>query len=128
VIAADAAGNLGQNPHGIVFDEVIAQPNRELCTVIPKARARMSKRQKHKGRTPELRPQDFARQRDSGPKNASARDLDLAFQPNVLPPIGTVRRVARWPRVGGLSGRCQMYPLARALGGWPWSPLSLFES
>lgn len=30
VIAADAAGNLGQNPHGIIFDEVIAQPNREL--------------------------------------------------------------------------------------------------
>ncbi len=30
VIAADATGNLGQNPHGIVFDEVIAQPNREL--------------------------------------------------------------------------------------------------
>ena len=30
VIAADAAGNLGQNPHGIVFDEIIAQPSREL--------------------------------------------------------------------------------------------------
>ena len=30
VIAADALGNLGQNPHGIVFDEVIAQPNGEL--------------------------------------------------------------------------------------------------
>lgn len=30
VIAADAAGNLGQNPHGILFDEVIAQPSREL--------------------------------------------------------------------------------------------------
>lgn len=30
VIAADAAGNLGENPHGIVFDEVIAQPSRDL--------------------------------------------------------------------------------------------------
>lgn len=30
VIAADAAGNLGQGPHGIVFDEIIAQPSRDL--------------------------------------------------------------------------------------------------
>lgn len=30
VIAADAGGNLGQNPHGILFDEVLTQPNREL--------------------------------------------------------------------------------------------------
>lgn len=30
VIAADALGNLGQNPHGILFDEIIAQPNGEL--------------------------------------------------------------------------------------------------
>lgn len=30
VIAADAAGNLGQDPHGIIFDEVIAQRNRHL--------------------------------------------------------------------------------------------------
>lgn len=30
VIPADALGNLGQNPHGIVFDEVIAQPSGEL--------------------------------------------------------------------------------------------------
>lgn len=30
VIAADALGNLGQDPHGIVFDEVISQPNGEL--------------------------------------------------------------------------------------------------
>jgi phage terminase large subunit-like protein len=30
VIASDAAGNLGQNPHGILFDEVISQPNRDL--------------------------------------------------------------------------------------------------
>ena len=29
-IAADAAGNLGHNPHGIVFDEVLTQPNGEL--------------------------------------------------------------------------------------------------
>jgi phage terminase large subunit-like protein len=29
-IAADAAGNLGHNPHGIVFDEVITQPSSEL--------------------------------------------------------------------------------------------------
>jgi len=41
---------------------------------LPKARARMSKRQKHKGRTPEHRPpQDFGRQRDGGSKNASTR-------------------------------------------------------
>lgn len=30
VIPADAAGNLGQGPHGIVFDEIIAQPSRDL--------------------------------------------------------------------------------------------------
>lgn len=30
VIASDALGNLGQDPHGILFDEVIAQPNGEL--------------------------------------------------------------------------------------------------
>lgn len=30
VIAADAAGNLGHNPHGIVFDEILTQPNGEL--------------------------------------------------------------------------------------------------
>lgn len=30
VVAADATGNLGQNPHGIAFDEVIAQPNGDL--------------------------------------------------------------------------------------------------
>ena len=30
VIAADAGGNLGQNPHGVIFDEVLTQPNREL--------------------------------------------------------------------------------------------------
>lgn len=30
IISADAAGELGANPHGIVFDEVLAQPNRDL--------------------------------------------------------------------------------------------------
>ncbi len=30
VVAADAAGNLGHNPHGIVFDEVLTQPNGDL--------------------------------------------------------------------------------------------------
>ncbi len=30
VIAADASGNLGQTPHGIIFDEVIAQKSRDL--------------------------------------------------------------------------------------------------
>jgi phage terminase large subunit-like protein len=30
VVAADAAGNLGHNPHGVVFDEVLTQPSREL--------------------------------------------------------------------------------------------------
>lgn len=30
VVAADGAGNLGTNPHGILFDEVITQPSREL--------------------------------------------------------------------------------------------------
>lgn len=34
VIAADAAGNLGQNPHCIVFDEVIAQPNADLWNAL----------------------------------------------------------------------------------------------
>ncbi len=27
VVAADAAGNLGHNPHGVIFDEVLTQPN-----------------------------------------------------------------------------------------------------
>ena len=30
VVAADAAGNLGHNPHGIVFDEVLTQPDGDL--------------------------------------------------------------------------------------------------
>lgn len=30
VIASDASGSLGQNPHGVFLDEVIAQPNRDL--------------------------------------------------------------------------------------------------
>src|SRR6185312_11123033 len=30
VVASDAGGNLGTNPHGILFDEVITQPSREL--------------------------------------------------------------------------------------------------
>lgn len=30
VIAADAAGNLGANPSAILFDEILAQPNRDL--------------------------------------------------------------------------------------------------
>jgi phage terminase large subunit-like protein len=30
VVAADAAGNLGHNPHGIAFDEVLTQPNGDL--------------------------------------------------------------------------------------------------
>ena len=34
VIAADAAGNLGQGPHGVLFDEIIAQPSRELYDVL----------------------------------------------------------------------------------------------
>jgi phage terminase large subunit-like protein len=30
IVAADAEGNLGHNPHGIVFDEVLTQPNGDL--------------------------------------------------------------------------------------------------
>lgn len=30
VVAADAAGNLGSNPHGVMFDEVLTQPNGDL--------------------------------------------------------------------------------------------------
>jgi phage terminase large subunit-like protein len=30
VVAADADGNLGQDPSGIIFDEIISQPSREL--------------------------------------------------------------------------------------------------
>jgi len=29
-VAADAAGNLGVNPHGVIFDEVLTQPSAEL--------------------------------------------------------------------------------------------------
>lgn len=34
VIAADAAGNLGHNPHGIVFDEVLTQPSGDLWNAL----------------------------------------------------------------------------------------------
>ncbi len=34
VVAADAAGNLGHNPHGIIFDEIITQPNAELWNAL----------------------------------------------------------------------------------------------
>lgn len=34
VIAADALGNLGWNPHGIIFDEIISQPNGELWSAL----------------------------------------------------------------------------------------------
>lgn len=34
VIAADAAGNLGHNPHGVIFDEVLTQPNSELWNAL----------------------------------------------------------------------------------------------
>lgn len=34
VIAADAAGNLGHNPHGVVFDEVLTQPNADLWNAL----------------------------------------------------------------------------------------------
>ena len=30
IVSADAAGNLGHNPHGVIFDEVLTQPSREL--------------------------------------------------------------------------------------------------
>jgi phage terminase large subunit-like protein len=30
VVAADAAGNLGHNPHGVIFDEVLTQPSADL--------------------------------------------------------------------------------------------------
>lgn len=34
IISADAEGNLGQDPHGIVFDEIIAQRNGSLYTAL----------------------------------------------------------------------------------------------
>ena len=36
VIAADALGNLGWNPHGIIFDEIISQPNGDLWDALRK--------------------------------------------------------------------------------------------
>ncbi|MBV8971767.1 MAG: terminase large subunit [Sphingomonadaceae bacterium] len=30
IVSADAAGNLGHNPHGVIFDEVLTQPSRDL--------------------------------------------------------------------------------------------------
>ncbi len=36
-VPADAAGNLGHNPHGIVFDEVLTQPDGELWTAMETA-------------------------------------------------------------------------------------------
>lgn len=32
VVAADAGGNLGHNPHGVIFDEVLTQPSSDLWT------------------------------------------------------------------------------------------------
>lgn len=34
VVAADAAGNLGHNPHGVAFDEVLTQPNADLWNAL----------------------------------------------------------------------------------------------
>lgn len=34
VIAADAAGNLGHNPHGVAFDEVLTQPSPDLWNAL----------------------------------------------------------------------------------------------
>jgi phage terminase large subunit-like protein len=34
IVAADAAGNLGHNPHGVIFDEVITQPDSGLWTAM----------------------------------------------------------------------------------------------
>lgn len=34
VVSADVASNLGANPHAILFDEVLAQPNRQLWDVL----------------------------------------------------------------------------------------------
>lgn len=40
VIAADAAGNLAWNPHGVLFDEIISQPNGDLYHVLRKGLAK----------------------------------------------------------------------------------------
>jgi len=45
VIAADAAGNLGQDPHGIIFDEIIAQPSRELWDALKTGMGSAGRRQ-----------------------------------------------------------------------------------
>lgn len=37
IIAADAGGNLGKNPHGIAFDEVLTQPNGDLWDALRSA-------------------------------------------------------------------------------------------
>jgi phage terminase large subunit-like protein len=37
VVPADAAGNLGLNPHGVLFDEILTQKNRELWDVFQTA-------------------------------------------------------------------------------------------
>jgi phage terminase large subunit-like protein len=34
IVAADASGNLGHNPHGVIFDEVVSQPNSGLWTAM----------------------------------------------------------------------------------------------
>jgi phage terminase large subunit-like protein len=45
VIAADAEGNLGPDPHGIIFDEIIAQPSRELWDALKTGMGSASRRQ-----------------------------------------------------------------------------------
>jgi phage terminase large subunit-like protein len=45
VIAADAEGNLGPDPHGIIFDEVIAQPDRGLWDALKTGMGSASRRQ-----------------------------------------------------------------------------------
>lgn len=45
VVAADADGNLGQDPSGIIFDEIISQPNRELYDAFTSSFGSGSRRQ-----------------------------------------------------------------------------------
>lgn len=59
-VPGDAAGNLGHNPHGIVFDEVIAQPNGDLWTAMRTAMGTRDQPLMVAATTPGDDPQSFA--------------------------------------------------------------------
>lgn len=91
VIAADAAGNLGQDPHGIVFDEVIAQPSRDLYDALRTGLGKRSQPLLVAATTAGNEPESFAAHEHSSALRVAE---DPARQPNRLVYIrNTPRRI-----------------------------------